>query len=437
MKIYEAELKKLNDKAGMYPFYIDENGVGHVYLMIPSNPKFGGPQKQMGKGGVDEGENMEQAATRECVEELGLKPTNIKQMVSLHNQQITGQGGYHNFECFVCTLKDPDDFNKWGWESKWAGWVTLDEALKKSRPYQRKYIKMIQSRFMPEQVNEAWEPIDDEDEIKIYQNYLNDLGLKYSKTKGTQYKERRELRSQMSHMKSQIDLIKMGTTPVQQPQFPDPDMVSWNNWQEGITPMVDAIKKHCKPYLEVIDYDISIKRLYRGMRGASGPVVTGRVRLDDRNPTNTGTHVHQAVNEYFVKKFGEPFRNALFTSTDPDFAADYGNLFVIFPAGNFTFVWSEKIEDLFNYEHVIDEAIDDDRNNRGYKMVEATMDNYEYRDSGFIPALNSGNEIMIRTPVYYGINITHFFDRDDHDDSKGNVEATEHAIELIQELLKP
>ena len=261
------------------------------------------------------------------------------------------------------------------------------------------------------------------------------------------WKKRNVLQAEIAHAKSQIDLItrlKVDPVPAAYADddarhygFPDND----EGWAKTIVPMIERIKKECKPYLEAIEYNVMEYRLYRGMQGTAAPYMTGRVRLEGRKPQATGTHIHNAVNEYFTIKFGEPFRDALFTSSDANFAADYGNLFLVFPTGQFTFIWSEEVDDLYNFEHQMDAALEEDRDDENESVTNGyfgdTMDNLNYRSSGFTKAMESRQEIMIRTPVYYGINLMNFWKRNDYeDDSIGKMDDIVKAMRIIQGLIK-
>ena len=96
MKINETVFKlSTPPRAGIYPIYTNEEGKAFVYMMIPSDPKYGGPLLQMGKGGIDEGETAEQAAIREGYEELGLLASNIKNITQLTVKTIKENRQYN------------------------------------------------------------------------------------------------------------------------------------------------------------------------------------------------------------------------------------------------------------------------------------------------------------------------------------------------------
>jgi len=155
------------------------------------------------------------------------------------------------------------------------------------------------------------------------------------------------------------------------------------------------IGKNCKPFLKEINYDIFNYSLFRGLNSEEN-FIQSRVRLSDRKPRDTDINVHNAINKYFVEKFGEPFRNALFATGDVSVAVEYGDVYFIFPVGDFTFCWSTEIEDLLP----ISEELEDD-----IEEILNTLKNGNYSNTNLLKAINSDNEIMIRSQSVYCIKL--------------------------------
>ena len=63
---------KDKDKAGLIPFYREEDGTIKFLMMVASNPQFGGYKPMISKGSVEDDEQVQECAIREAVEELGL-----------------------------------------------------------------------------------------------------------------------------------------------------------------------------------------------------------------------------------------------------------------------------------------------------------------------------------------------------------------------------
>lgn len=542
MKLDEVTdpIKQVDARAGVYPVYTDEEGQTFVHMMIPSDPKFGGLLPQMGKGGIDEGESAAEAAMREGYEELGLLANNVARMTLLTTSIRTGKKEKYNLTVFVAEVKDPDNFDPAGWESKWAGWVELEEAIKTSRKNQLQFLRLLQSKYAGKPLEEA----DDQEQIAykvmsynpstmnlvstadqnlvfsagpgdtlrmggqgIYMStnknfvmtYYSELAeyealvtfkfnpaditsgnitdreseftVPYAKIVDIKYLENtlneafdindiynelqkwekeftmatpqtgnwHTIKAKLSFLRSQIELSKdHGVEPVSGPSRTAD--LSQGEFKKSLEPVIKAIKQHCQPYLKSIDNDIEQYRMFRGMRGTDAVVMTGRVRLDKRSPKNTGDETHKYINRYFQVRYGERFRDAMFVSGSADFAKDYGNLFLVFPRGEFTFIWSPNVIDIFDIDGDIDEAMypfdGPGLDSVDVKSLFKYMDTLKYQTDDMKEALFSQKEVMVRTQAYYGINLTEFFQRDDYDDdSKGDQDKINTAINLIQELL--
>lgn len=135
-------------RAGIVPFIrLNEEEI-QVYLMIPSDPDYGGIEPQIAKGMVDPGEELEFTAIREGEEELGLKKTNlIGSPVLGWSGEVKGMSDMYTMSVYVVEVKDPDDFNKPHYETGWAGWLPVNQALLKIRSSQRNILKSVLSKI--------------------------------------------------------------------------------------------------------------------------------------------------------------------------------------------------------------------------------------------------------------------------------------------------
>jgi len=143
--------------------------------------------------------------------------------------------------------------------------------------------------------------------------------------------------------------------------------------------------------------------MYRGIKATTmdrreNTFLKKRVRLDDRTPKDTSTDLHGILNDYFNERYGAPFRNAMFCTGDFNFARNYGQVFHIFPRGNFEFLWSKDVDDLYSMR---DEY---------FGMVGAqeefltALKNTQYYTTDLPNALKYNNEIMMRCNSYYALN---------------------------------
>ena len=166
-----------------------------------------------------------------------------------------------------------------------------------------------------------------------------------------------------------------------------------------------TIEKDCKPFLSLIGGDISKYRMFRGMPFSrnSGNIFRKQIRLDDRRPMSTADIKHDRYNHFFQEVYGQPFRNSLFATGDRKMAKYYGYPFVVFPIGNFDWLWSKDVNDLALDIHFPPVA--------GFHNVPPTQEVIDdklefagYRKNHDLPgAIKSGNEIMIRGKEYYAV----------------------------------
>ncbi len=175
MKLDEVKdpIKEIDARAGVYPVYTNEEGQTFVHMMIPSDPRFGGLLPQMGKGGIDEGESAEDAAMREGYEELGLISNNVARITQLTTSVRIGKKEKYQLTVFVAEVKDPDNFDPYGWESGWAGWIELEKAIETSRKDQRQFLRLLKNKYSNKRSTELVENATDDFETYINNKYDN------------------------------------------------------------------------------------------------------------------------------------------------------------------------------------------------------------------------------------------------------------------------
>jgi len=142
VKANEFDLKQ---KAGVIPYYINEEGKPVMMFMVPSNPKYGGSQFQIAKGRVEPGENLQQGAVREAEEELGLIESNIKQIKSLGTSTLTGLDETYLLTVFIAEIKNPTHFGQPHYETGKREWLTLEQFRSVGRANQLPVVTKAQS----------------------------------------------------------------------------------------------------------------------------------------------------------------------------------------------------------------------------------------------------------------------------------------------------
>lgn len=124
-------------RAGLVPFYINEDGSIEMLFMIPSDQRYGGSDPQMAKGRIDDDEQPEETALREAKEELGLVAGNIDGDLEYFGVHL---GRTH---VYACEVKSKDRFGMFSYETQETRWMTEDDFRKNGRDIHRKIVSMV------------------------------------------------------------------------------------------------------------------------------------------------------------------------------------------------------------------------------------------------------------------------------------------------------
>ncbi len=127
-------MSKIN-RAGLIPYFINENKEHEMFFMKPSDPDYGGPDFQIAKGKVDPGETAKEAAIREAKEELGLFEGNIVGDVVYVDKFLV------RTDIFICEIKDPELFGIPHYETGDTKWMTESEFLETGRVLHRPVVQ--------------------------------------------------------------------------------------------------------------------------------------------------------------------------------------------------------------------------------------------------------------------------------------------------------
>jgi hypothetical protein len=127
--------------------------------------------------------------------------------------------------------------------------------------------------------------------------------------------------------------------------------------------------KDCKKFLDDWEKSGAKTFLNRNTHEATDFYLIKKSHVDShRNPMDTPRELHDYLNEIFKRKFGWNVRNGVFTS-GKYLDSQYGsNQYIFFPIGNYKFVYSPKIEDLYSYFE-------------DYDLVVPPVNYYEARDA--------------------------------------------------------
>ena len=169
-----------------------------------------------------------------------------------------------------------------------------------------------------------------------------------------------------------------------------PNTVDWKTPEEIVT----VLKKDCSKFLKE-----ARGVFWRGSRtGTLDPRQHDIMKLSprtDRQPRNTPKKVHDALDRYFLDEYGWKARSeGVFATRSGDHAGVYGPRWMIFPIGNYKYVWSRDIVDLF--DEVLDLGALD------YEEIFDIMDEFVY--SKYDLADSGDSEVMFKCKNYYLIN---------------------------------
>lgn len=124
-------------RAGVIPYYIDENGYIQMLFMKPSDPAYGGPNFQIAKGKVEQDETFVEGALREANEELGLFRHNITRLDDLGT--FLGRT-----TIYLAEIADKNLFGLPQFETGETRWMTIQEFLQDGRDLHKPVIKTAQ-----------------------------------------------------------------------------------------------------------------------------------------------------------------------------------------------------------------------------------------------------------------------------------------------------
>lgn len=184
--------------------------------------------------------------------------------------------------------------------------------------------------------------------------------------------------------------------------------------------VAQQIVKNCQPLLEKVGYDAKFAMsLFRGFKNPPEEKLAIRHVRQDRKPVDTPKPIHDYIDQWFYQKFGHHYRsNALFAfGSSTRLASNYGDVHIVLPIGNFSFVWAPTVLDLFGEirERLIEERskgnlpqsdmdkLAQDNNKQMFTILDKLLSHAGYTDQNFKKAVFMGREIMINTDKYYTI----------------------------------
>jgi hypothetical protein len=113
-----------------------------------------------------------------------------------------------------------------------------------------------------------------------------------------------------------------------------------------IDELVMFIKRHCQPWLK----QSGNRMVYRGTEAkTSAPAFVKPVRKD-RKPRDSTQAQHEFMNKIISICGGVANRSNSAFVTGDSFVTGYGDIYVVFPVGDFHYTWSKKVYDFYDFD---------------------------------------------------------------------------------------
>lgn len=95
-------------------------------------------------------------------------------------------------------------------------------------------------------------------------------------------------------------------------------------------------------------YEREIPMLYRGTRAKTDDILSIEPR-ELRRAKDTNQKISDEIDDKFESVYNiRPRQSGVFTTPVRDVASHYGNSYLFFPIGDFDYIWSNEIDDLFD-----------------------------------------------------------------------------------------
>lgn len=174
--------------------------------------------------------------------------------------------------------------------------------------------------------------------------------------------------------------------------------------------LIPQIKKKCQPWIHECGGGMLLRGSWvLGRKGNEAkPWVIVNTRTD-RKPTDTPKYLHDIVDDVFEEEWGYRARSeSVFCTSDwQTIMKKYGPSGIVIPIGTFDFLWSKKINDLWeDYLSEIESGMSHLQDWQIKDHIENTLPEL-YTSRDLHAAIKSGHEVMIKCKQYYFIQDTH------------------------------
>jgi len=185
--------------------------------------------------------------------------------------------------------------------------------------------------------------------------------------------------------------------------------------ENDINTFLDMIKRECKPFLNQAGSDkfsmyqgVNMKDNFDEIPFGDFKIYKKRVR-GNRKPSDTDVKLSNIIDEYLNKRYNlggwKPRTQSKFFTGSAIATQEYGLTYIGFPIGDFKYLWSPEIKDLWRITYKImwgDESLNylkdilDGKPSKNIYEIDQfaeLLNTYKFTDLD--EGINSGNEIMI------------------------------------------
>ena len=175
--------------------------------------------------------------------------------------------------------------------------------------------------------------------------------------------------------------------------------------------ILEILESDCRPFLE----SCGNRFLYRGSKTNENEPTLKKIKPRlDRVPRDMDANLHVMIDNYFEKKFGVRYRSEGVFGTGSIYnAEDYGTVFAMFPIGEFSFISSPRIVDLYSnikmnetFKNMFKTPFDKNKFQHNQETINEYLQSKNYSSDNLAAALHKGNEIMIKCNEYYIIPLS-------------------------------
>jgi hypothetical protein len=173
-----------------------------------------------------------------------------------------------------------------------------------------------------------------------------------------------------------------------------------SKWLEAI----NFVEDNCQPWIQQAGYvpawrGISLNKKFEIKGEDDRPNIFGVLKPRvDRKPLDMRDEAKQLIDAATLDRFGWAGRSeGLFVTGNRHMADNYGSLSIIYPIGDFKFIWNTKVADNFAPLSLWRGFNDDAK----VKAIEGVTK--DFTDQNLEAAITSGHEIMIKCDSYVAL----------------------------------